>query len=258
MRVGVIGNGAIGSIIVEALQSGRVPDGELIGVVRRNPTSPGEFSEIADLLNMGCDLIVEAAGREAVINYGAQVMDRGADLLVMSAGALSHRDVERRLRKAGPGRLIISTGAVGGIDILRAHALAGTLQTVEITSTAVQSAVAGVVGEAMRATIAAAEGAVTVASGTARQLAQDFPRSTNVAAMLALATLGLDHVTATLKVDPKGTVKRHDIVGITDAGRLTISIENTVSLRNSRTSAVTGYAALRYLLDRESHVVIGT
>lgn len=250
-RIGLIGFGAIGRVIAQSLESRRDEGPRVVGVLRRSAAGPLDVTSVEDLLATGCTLVVEAAGREALIDHAVGIMNAGVDIVALSASALADRRFESAVDAAGPGRLHLTTGAIGGLDIIRAMALSGSLTSASITSTTVPEAVpeakpAGGWGDDV----------VTVAHGAARDVASGFPRVTNVAATLAVVTLGLDRTEATLRVDPSATRKRHLIEAEAGSTRLEVSIDNTLSPDNVATSSVTAHAAVRSILDWDSHPVI--
>lgn len=92
-------------------------------------------------------------------------------------------------------------------------------------------------------------------TGTAREAATSYPKNSNVCAMLALATAGLDDTRVTLVADPVqfGTrIKYHGV-----AGSLTVEIEGKASPSNPRTTAVVPLAVIKALKNLSSSVVIG-
>ena len=136
-RVGVIGFGAIGAPVIEALRDGRIPGCNLSGILTRS-TPPDELERFAasslhDLIDRS-DLIVEAAGHKALGRTGPSVIESGTDLLVLSVGALVDDLLYQRLTRDGGGRLLISTGAVGGLDTLLAAMLVAPLDSVSLIS----------------------------------------------------------------------------------------------------------------------------
>ena len=253
IRVALIGRGAIGGVIADHLAQGHIEDVTLTGILRRSATGPPEVASLEELLETGCDLVIEAAGHEAVRSYAAKILEGGIDLIIMSAGALADPSTEQRLRRTGPGRLHISSGAIGGFDILRAMALAGTLESVTITTTAVPEGVREDIEREELERISNEQEPVVIAKGTAREVALAFPRVTNVA-----AALGLDNVESELQVDPKGRRKRHLIEATAGGSDLRITLDNEVAPGNPRTSAVTPYAALRFLHDLQAPMIVGT
>ena len=246
LRVGVIGRGAIGNVIARHLAADRVEGAVLAGVLRRSASRTEEVEGLDDLLSRDCDMVIEAAGHDALRAYAVGVLEAGKDLVVLSAGALADPATEARLRAAGPGRMLISTGAIGGLDIARAMLEAGNLEDISIRSTTTPAALSDV-GTVPQVT--AEDGPTLVLAGTARDVALRFPRVANVAATVALATLGLDVVRAELWVDPIGTRKRHELAATAGDSRLDVRIENNLSEDNPRTGAVTPYAVLRLLGD---------
>ena len=155
LRVGLLGHGAIGSAVAAGLKSGKVENAELAAVL--DPWAPhpslgvGSLRELLD----ASDVVVEAAGHDALREHGCEVRAAGADLLVVSVGALADEELYQDLLAAGglaagglvaggrqeaaepagtDGKLYITTGAIGGFDTLKAVALAGAITRAEITS----------------------------------------------------------------------------------------------------------------------------
>ena len=253
MRVGLIGRGALGDVVASALAGHSIPGVELAGVLRRSVRAAGDVESIDELLAPGCDVVVEAAGHEAVRDFALPVLEAGVDLVVLSAGSLADPSLEARLRSAGPGRLSISTGAIGGLDIARALAESGSLESVVMKSTAVPAAFAD--GELEG--LPAAGGPRLVMAGSAREVSLAFPRLTNVAATAALATIGLDALAAELWVDPSGAAKRHEMSLVASHSTVHVEVVNALSDGNPRTSAVTPYSVLRLLRDRVEPFTVG-
>src|SRR3546814_6419116 len=87
-RVGIIGRGAIGQPLIDALRDGRVPGHVLECVLARSRREPWEVERLADLLDRRPDLVIEAAGQGPVREMAAAVLAAGCDVKVCSAGAL--------------------------------------------------------------------------------------------------------------------------------------------------------------------------
>ncbi|MXW42136.1 MAG: DUF108 domain-containing protein [Acidimicrobiia bacterium] len=258
LRVGLIGCGAIGSVVARELAAGAVDQVELSGVFDLEVGHRLGVPDIDTLLRCS-DVIVEAAGQEALRQYGVRVREAGVDLLVVSIGALVDQDLEASIRHAQGGHLYLCTGAIGGFDILRAALQFGPLQEVRITSTKParslkrpwmsQSLLDALDSGAGSAANFQASGVVTVFDGTAREASKKFPESANVTATLSLATVGFDKVRVQLLGDPEATGVRHEVYAAGAAGTYELSFANVASADNPRTSAVTAYAVLRALGD---------
>ncbi|MEZ5144259.1 MAG: aspartate dehydrogenase domain-containing protein [Acidimicrobiales bacterium] len=255
-RVGVIGHGAVGSVVAEALDRG-VPGLVLAGVHARSPVPDRYRAGSFDELLSGADLVVEAASQEAVASYGPAVVAAGADLLVVSVGALRDDGLLATLGR-GAGRLLVTTGAIGGVDQLRAAALLGSLDEVSLTTTKPPRAlVRPWMSAAEAAAVEEATAPVAVYDGPAREAVERFPTSVNVAATLSLVTIGFDRVHVRLVADPATDHVEHHIVARGAAGDYEFRFRNVPSPANVRTSAVTPFAVLRGLADLDAHTVIG-
>src|SRR3546814_3009889 len=138
-RVGIIGRGAIGQPLIDALRDGRVPGHVLECVLARSRREPWEVERLADLLDRRPDLVIEAAGQGPVREMAAAVLAAGCDLMLFSAGALADPATEAELAnavaKTGAGRLLLTTGAVGGLEIIKSLRSAGEIDSVSLCST---------------------------------------------------------------------------------------------------------------------------
>ena len=253
LLVGLLGHGAIGSAVAAGLESGKVENAKLAAVL--DPWAPhpslgvGSLPELLD----ASDVVVEAAGHDALREHGCEVRAAGADLLVVSAGALADEELYRDLlaAKSTGGKLYITTGAIGGFDTLKAVALAGAITCAEITSRKpAANLVQPWMEEALREELLAEvsrEGEIIAFSGLAREACRLFPQSANVCATLSLATLGFDKTQATMVGDPARKLVRHEIRVEAESGVYEFAFENITSPSNPKTSAVVPYAVLRGL-----------
>lgn len=257
LRIGIIGRGAVGAPLAEHLKANKIPGAELVSILRRDPIGEYEVAELDSLIESRCDLVVEAAGHEALRRYGPSLLDSGIDLVVLSVGALADPELESEFRKQRRGRVMLSTGAIGGIDLLKAHQAARTLKSLRITSTTVPEVISSLVDEPPADESGKAMEITTVASGSAREVALRFPRNANVAATLALATLGLDDIRAEIRVDRFGSSKHHLIEAEIVDGSVTLSMASQLSRENPHTSSITPYAVIRLLEDLTSPFVAG-
>lgn len=249
LRVGLIGCGAIGSVVARELSQGAVHGVELAAVLDPVVHHPLGVDDRESLLSRS-DVVVEAAGHSALREHGVAVREAGTDLLVVSIGALADGDLEARLRQAEGGRLFLCTGAIGGFDILRAAMLFGPLEEVAITSTKPAMALSRPwMDETIQDALAQGTEPVTVFDGPAREACALFPESANVTATLSLATVGFDHVRVQMVGDPAATRVRHVVTASGKAGTYELSFENAASPDNPRTSAVTAYSVLRAVGD---------
>jgi aspartate dehydrogenase len=250
-RVGLIGYGAIGSVVASRLVARDVRSAELVGIYsrRRLVDPPAPQVGVDELIAMS-EVVVEAAGHQAVRDYAVPILEAGVDLVLVSVGALGDTDLEAAIRAAGPGRLIICTGAIGGIDLLRSAHRMAALDRVQLTTTKRPGVlVQPWMDEALVAQLEAGASTTTVFDGSAREAAARFPKSINVAATLALTLNNWDLVRVRIVADPQASHTRHVIEVDGAAGTYRLELDNVPSEGNPATSAVVPYAALQAVAD---------
>jgi aspartate dehydrogenase len=248
-RIGLVGWGAIGRVVGAALAAGEIPGAVLTRVVDNRPLHdvPAPQATVAEALQV-CDLLVEAAGQGFVREWGARVLASGTDLLLASTGALSDEALAAELRAAGPGRLWFTGGAVGGLDLLQAVRGLGEIEEVTLTTTKLPSTLEQPwMDEDLRARLRAATGPVEVLRGTARDVPAKFPRSTNVAASVALAVGDPARVAVRVVADPAAHRTRHVIEAHGPHGSYRFEVNHTPDPANPATSRVVPHAVLRSL-----------
>lgn len=251
--VGIIGYGAIGSVLAGELRNGQ--EGLILGgAVGRRAPDEVRVATVEQLIDR-CEIIVEAAGQQAVQEYGRRILSAGRDLLVLSVGAFADEQLLEELSSLEGGRLLISTGAIGGLDLLRAAALSRRLEEISITTTKPAAALIDVDEHGSSTTASDPCAATVVFEGSAREAASRYPTSTNVAATVGLSTLGMDRVRVQLIADPAAETVSHHIRAGGPIGTYDFSIRNAPS-ENPRTSSITPYAALRALRDAHARLVV--
>jgi len=230
LAVAVIGAGAIGAAVADALSSGDVPGARLTAVLRSSSTR-----EEVDAAVDAADVLVEAAGVEAAEEFVPRVTGAGKDVIVCSCGVFARHENPRDLIGDGPGRVLVPAGAVGGLDVLAAASRAGTDQA-SLRHVTIKSPAALGVAEPLDAPL-------EVFRGSAREAALEFPRTSNASVALALATIGLDRVEAIVMADPEVQRTRHVVEWESPVGRYDMRFENAVDPDSGgRTSAITAWS----------------
>lgn len=264
LRVALIGHGAIGRVIArELLALGPAAGIELVGVLCRHAEEGAGLTvpvctERAALLALAPDLVVEAAGHEAVQDHGPACLAAGADLLLVSVGSLAEAGLAEALEaaaRAAGRQVLLPSGALAGLDWLQAARLAG-LASVCYRSRKPPQAWRDTPAEALL-DLAHVHEARVFFRGTAREAARQYPKNANVAATLALATLGLDETQVELIADPAAGGNVHEIEARGGVGRLTLQVQNQPAPDNPKTSLVTPYSALRSIIARRAALTLG-
>ena len=265
ISVGLIGFGAIGSVLADGLRrhgdrvrlagvlvrSARVPETS----AQLGPDTP-VLSSLADLLAVRADLIVECAGQGAVVEHGGTVLAHGTDLMIVSTGALARPGLLETLTataEASHARLLVPAGAIAGLDGLGALRLAG-LTSVTYTSAKPPLAWRGTPAENL-VDLAALRERTTFFDASAREAAIAYPKNANLAATVALAGLGLDDTRVRLVADPAATGNTGTIEATSGAGDLLVTMAGRAS-DNPKTSASTAYSLLHAILSRGATLVI--
>jgi aspartate dehydrogenase len=127
-RVGLIGCGAIGTVLAEAIERKLIVCDELvvfdIDVSKSQKLKDAlQFpirivANIDELFAAKPNPIVEAAGQQAVQEYYDKLLASKANFIIMSTGALLDLDTSSL-------KLHFPAGAIGGLDALSAAANAG-------------------------------------------------------------------------------------------------------------------------------------
>lgn len=248
LRVAVIGAGAIGGAVVEAIENGRVRDARLIAVLQSDSTPHEVERAIAE-----ADVVVEATNVDTAEEFIPRVTAAGKDIIVCSCGVFArHEDpreliavpVETGVIDDGParvGRVLVPAGAVGGLDVLAAAARAGT-DDARLRHFTIKSP--GALGIEEKLTDSR-----EVFRGSAREAALEFPRTSNASVALALATLGLDRVEVIVLADPHVARTRHVVEWESSLGSYEMSFENSLDpASGGRTSAITAWSVAELLI----------
>ncbi|ARE83287.1 L-aspartate dehydrogenase [Roseovarius mucosus] len=259
MRLVLVGWGAIGSEVARLLKARAAPV-DLVGVAVRDTARDIGVPLIDDpaaLAALRPDLVVEAAGRAAVMPWGLASLSAGADFVAASTSAFADEgtleallDVARRNRR----QVLIPPGALGGIDALAA---AARLPLASVVHEIVKPAPAWRGTEAERlCDLSGLTAQHCFFDGTAREAARRFPQNANVALITALAGLGPDQTRLRLIADPDATGNRHRVTAQGDFGRMEIVLDNLPLASNPKSSALTALSLVRLIENRAGPLVI--
>lgn len=263
-RLLLIGYGAMGRTVHRCLQGharARVAyiaeTPERRESVQREVGDAVEVVQSIDELRERPDLALECAGHQAVTTLVPALLEQGVDTIVASVGALAEEGLPERLESAaayGDAQLILVPGAVAGIDALGAARLQ-RLDSVRYTGRKPPRGWAGTPAEE-RFDLATLVEAAVIFEGTAREAARRYPRNANVAAMVALAGIGMERTEVTLIADPAVTRNTHSIHASGEFGELALTIANNPLPANPKTSALAAFSIVRAIDNRIGSTVI--
>ena len=249
ITIGLIGFGAIGQAVARAVVCGEAGNTRLASVLCRNPDKHAlalpfagsvPITVTADgdaFFGVAPGLVIEAAGQDALRQYGVRAIESGADLLATSIGAFaddlyfsSLTGLAQRLGR----RVLLASGALPALDWMQSAALSGNCSAA-ITQTKPAASWRGTPAEALVDLDHLTEPRCFF-QGNAREAAQRFPKSSNITAMLALATAGLDATTVCLIAAPDPGEMHTSIDFDSTAGSLKLDWRGVPSVLNPKTS----------------------
>jgi len=262
-RIGLIGFGAIGQSIAAHLQQARTSDIQLAAVCvrpgksenvpRSLPAGAIVTHSIEQMLRCRPDVVVEAAGQNAVVQSAEEVLRAGLDLFVLSLGALADPALRERLISAaslGRGGICIPAGALAGFDGLLSLRKAG-LKSVTYTSIKPPRAWRGTPADHVFDLDALQERTV-VFQGNAAEAALNYPKNANLAAAVALAGIGFEATRVELIADPRATGNTGTVTALGEMATLDLSVSSTSLGDNPKTSAITGLSVLAAIENRSA------
>lgn len=257
-RIAIIGYGAIGRELAGEL----VARGDEVAIVLRSGSAAKVdptcmvVHDLDALAGFGPALCVEAAGPEAVRQWGAGALGLGAPLLLSSVGALHDEDLRGSLvaaAEAAGTRLYLPSGALAGLDYVRAAKGAGDLR---IAYESRKPPAAWADELARLGHPPEPEEVVTLLGGNAREAAARYPANLNVAATLALAGTGFEATEVRVVVDPKASGNTHAITVESELGRLALTVANRSSPDNPKTSWIVSRSLLAAIEQHFSTVML--
>lgn len=236
-KVGLIGCGAIGTVLAEAIERKIIACDELVVFdidaskaqkLKASLDFPVTIvASVDELLAAKPKVIVEAASQQAVKEYYQTITASGIDLIVMSTGALLSLNMEKL-------RVHFPSGAIGGLDALASAANAG-IDEITLTSRKNPNALGKTNTQAS-----------IIYEGYAEEAAKLFPREMNVAATLAL-TVKPAKVKVQVVSDPAVKRNTHEIQVKWRYGEMFLRFANDPHPDNPHTSALAAWSAIKLL-----------
>ncbi len=273
LKVALIGCGAIGTVLAQAIDEGRAGKAELVWLydlkseksevlakkLRLRPRIARSVAEIYSDKTVG--LVIEASSQLAVEQYSLDVLRSGKDIMVMSVGAFADEELLKEVRSAAEQsgrRIYIPSGAVLGIDGIKAAEL-GEIKEATLTTRKPPAALAySAYLEERGITLKGLKKPRVVFEGSAREAVKVFPRSVNVAATLSLAGIGLDKTKVRIIADPKLRLNVHEIRVRSKAGEFVTEARNVSFPDTPKTSYLAALSAIRTLRRMTEVICIGT
>ena len=199
---------------------------------------------------------MEVAGQPWIRDHGKTVLAQGRDLLVTSVGVFTDDQLLEDLTSTARGsnsRLLLPAGAMPGLDWMSSAAL-DEVEEITLEQRKRPEGWRGTPAEKHLDLTTLTEEA-TVFQGPAREAASEFPKNANIAAALALGTVGLDKLQVRLVADPTvpGPTNRVTLKG--RCGELSLEVRGKPL--SQRTSRIVPFSVLKALKNLSSPLSIG-
>ena len=273
LGVGLIGCGAIGTVLARAIDRGQAGDTHLVMVydlaaeksqilVRKLTRKPRIAKNFGELIKReDIDLIIEAASQEAVKEYATKVLRAGKDIMIMSVGALIDSELTKEIKRYAEGRgkrVYIPSGAITGLDGVKAAAIGGVDRVTLTTRKPPEGLGDSPYVREKGIRLDTLKNPTIIYEGPALEACRLFPVNVNVAAALGLAGIGLENTKVRIIADP--TIERniHEIEVKGEFGELKIHTENIPSVENPKTSYLAALSAIATLRKITEPLLIGT
>ena len=272
INIGLIGCGNIGIALTKALND-QPTNSAVISTVYDNDQSsinnllksvknkPLVSNNIDNLLSNNIDLIIEAAGQQAVIDYIPQALDAHKHVMIMSVGAFTDTTFYTNLMKLAKEKnvkIYIPSGAIAGIDALKAASLSDIKQVILTTSKPLKAWSNIPYLKEKKIDLNSIVKPTLIFEGNAEQAAKLFPANINVSVILSLAGIGVTKTEVKLIANPDITQNIHELLISGNFDTLNIKLENTPSPNNPKTSYLAILSALNTIQQIHNEICSGT
>ncbi len=253
-NISIIGCGAIGSelaLSVDRMMIENVTISSLLDIKLENAeilksklsnNNPLIFNNFSDYIKSDTfkdvDLVVEAASQNALTSYLNPIILLKKDILVMSVGAFANPDFFSQVIKnveKNDINLYVPSGAIAGIDAIKS--VRNSISYVTLTTTKNPNSLKdSPFFKKTNLTVDSIKKRTLIFEGSAIEAVQNFPANVNVAALLGLASIGVEKTKVNVIADPSLRINKHEIKVIGKFGELIVRVKNVPSATNPKTS----------------------
>lgn len=263
-KVAIVGSGALGSVIAEALSKELSKEYELLGVFSGRLENAMKLSDkfnckaynsLDEMIEDDLDYIIEAASPNVIKDIGIKILENGINLIPLSIGAFADREFYKKIEQTAldnNSRVHLPSGAVGGFDVLRASML---MEDVEVSIVTEKSPESLNGAPFLDGRLLSQDKVEEVFSGSAKEAIELFPKNVNVAVATALATTGVDHTLTVIRSIPNLLSNKHIIQLTGNTIKVTVAIESTPSINNPKSSTLAAYSVIALLKNLVSPIV---
>jgi aspartate dehydrogenase len=268
LKIGIVGCGAIGSRLAEAI-AGEFKDKARLSALYDNvPEKSYKLANTLKLKNIvalslealvkNSKLVIEAASVKVAKEVARLAVSSGRDVLIMSTGGLFEaEDVFRQAEDNGC-NIYLPSGAIGGIDVVKAASLAKIKKLVLTTKKPPRSFIGVQYILKSNIQLDKIKQETLLYEGDVKTAIRLFPKNVNVSSTLALASQFKDKMLIRIVTSPEYKHNTHEILLEGEFGRLTLITENLPCPDNFKTSYLAVLSAIATLRQILRSVKIGT
>jgi len=265
MRIGLIGFGTIGSAVAKAVENGHAGDVEISRILVRKDRGSDVDGRIrrklttdpARFFSDDMELVVEAAGHEALKQYAEYCLRSGRDLLAVSVGAFADEAFLALIRCAAKQRgqrLFLPSGALGGLDVISAAAT-GTIDEVVLEVRKPVAAWMGTPAESVA--LRTNDEPICFYEGKARAAVRAFPQNVNVLAALSLAGIGFERTAVKMFVDPSAQHNTFHLSSCGEFGEVRLTLKNIPNPDNPKTGRLVVMSVVKAIGRLTQPIIVG-
>lgn len=269
LKIGVIGCGAIGSSLANAIAadfSGKAQLASLYDIdIEKAYKLASKFNNqklvalnADDLINR-VNLVIEATKADCAFEIAKKSILASCDIMIMSAGGIiQHYKELTVLAEEKNAHIFIPSGAICGIDGLKA-ANCGKINKVILITKKPPRAFLGspyVLKKKIRLDNITED--TLLFEGNALSAIKFFPQNINVASTLSMAGIGPENTVVRIVASPDITKNIHEIEIESGAGRIITRCENVIHPDNPKTSYLAVLSAIATLKQILEPIKIGT
>jgi len=259
MKIALIGCGAIGKVIAQAIRDNKI-NAQLECVYDKIEEKAKkfaqkfntEFRQFDEILREDIDLVIEAASQEAVRTLIPSILKSKKDVMIMSTGALVDSKLFNEIKNLASKKKLkvyLPSGAIVGLDGIKSANILGIQKVTLKTRKSLESL--GMKSKRIKK-------ATIIFEGPAGEAAKKFPKNINVSATLSLAGIGSTKTKVQIIADPNVDKTTHEIIAEGKFGKIHTKTENILSPDNPKTSYLAALSAIATLKKITEPIRVGT
>lgn len=268
IKVGIIGCGTIGKELAVACQKRFFDEVTLEALADTELTHAHKLQHFlhpkpkvlaVDALMKHCDLVIEAASKNASYEVAKKALSLGKDVMVMSVGGILGKEKEIfELARTHRCCLYLPSGGVVGIDGLKAASIGKIYRVMLTTRKPPQGFEDAPYVTKHGINLKNLKQEKVLFEGDALAAVKGFPKNINVSATLSLVGLGAKKTKVRIIASPHMLVNVHEVYVQGDFGSFYTRTENFPSEENPKTSRLAILSAVATLERILRNVKIGT